>query len=175
MDATERSRERLRHLQSRLAERDEFAVIDDAWDVSAETYERERVRFDEEALGGAGAWMTNDDGAVLLVRNEGDDGWSDPGGKREAGETFAEAAEREVREETGVECRLRGVREFHRIEHRSPDERGSIYEAIVIFDAEYVSGEPKPRAGEIADVAWFTDPPERVLYEQVRTRPYPGR
>ncbi len=172
MTITERSRERVRRLEARLAETDEFSVHEETWSISRSDYAKLRDRFEADAHGGAGAWIIDGDGAVLLVRNEGDDGWTDPGGKRKVGESFAETARREVREEAGVECRLRGVRELYAIEHRPPAE-APILSPIVIFDAGYVSGEPRPRAGEIAEVGWFTDAPERVRYEQVRTRPYP--
>lgn len=174
MSVTTDSRDRVRRARARLAETDDFRCVEVSWDVTAATYERERDRFDRQALGGAGVWLTRDDGAVLLARNEGDVGWADPGGKREAGETYAEAAKREVREETGVDCRLTGIREFHEIEHHPPDDSPPIVEAIVIFDGEYVDGTPRARPGEIAAVEWFTAPPERVAYEQVRTRPYPA-
>ncbi len=58
------------------------------------------------------------DGKVLLVRNLGR--WWLPGGRVEAGETFAVAAAREVPEETGIEVDLEGVvaiTEWARPEH----------------------------------------------------------
>jgi 8-oxo-dGTP diphosphatase len=50
------------------------------------------------------------DGAVLVVHRPRYDDWSLPKGKLEDGESWEQAALREVREETGVECRL--VREL---------------------------------------------------------------
>ncbi|MBN2549001.1 MAG: NUDIX domain-containing protein [Anaerolineales bacterium] len=46
------------------------------------------------------------DGKVLLVRREDFDLWALPGGRVEAGETLAQAARREVYEESGLEVRL---------------------------------------------------------------------
>jgi 8-oxo-dGTP diphosphatase len=46
------------------------------------------------------------DGEVLVVHRPRYDDWSLPKGKLEAGETWEDAATREVLEETGVECRL---------------------------------------------------------------------
>ncbi len=43
---------------------------------------------------------------ILLVHRPKYDDWSFPKGKLDAGESFAEAALREVREETGLSCRL---------------------------------------------------------------------
>ena len=42
------------------------------------------------------------DGRILLIRREDDGRWAMPGGAAEVGETLAESAERELREEAGV-------------------------------------------------------------------------
>ena len=47
-----------------------------------------------------------DDGRVLLVHRPKYDDWSFPKGKLEPGETWSEAAVREVDEETGLDCEL---------------------------------------------------------------------
>jgi 8-oxo-dGTP diphosphatase len=44
------------------------------------------------------------DGRVLVVHRPGHDDWSFPKGKLEAGETWEQAALREVEEETGLRC-----------------------------------------------------------------------
>ena len=46
------------------------------------------------------------DGRVLLVHRPSYDDWAFPKGKLEAGESWEEAALREVEEETGLACRL---------------------------------------------------------------------
>ena len=48
------------------------------------------------------------DGLVCLVHRPRYDDWSLPKGKLDPGEGFEEAALREVEEETGLRCRLRG-------------------------------------------------------------------
>ncbi len=176
MTITDRSRERLDDLAERLrAEYGEFEVVEKTWRHPAPFYEDLVERFEDKRAGGAGAWVHDDDGRVLLVRNEGDVGWGDPGGKREAGETFQEAASREIREETGVEIAITGVLELHRIEiydGTDPD-RPHLFEPIVIFVARHESGEPIPEPGEIAEVDWFEDHPPTALYDEVDERPIP--
>ncbi|MEY7848234.1 NUDIX hydrolase [Natrarchaeobius sp. A-rgal3] len=158
------------------AEYGEFEVLEKTWHQPPARCQRLVDQFEDAALGGAGVWLTNDAGDVLLVQNVGDEGWSDPGGSVEVGEPYEDAAIREVREETGIECELTGLREVHVVEHRNTETDEPVaFEAIAIFHGEYVEGEPRPREGEIADVDWFSRPPETVLYEEVRTRPYPGR
>jgi ADP-ribose pyrophosphatase YjhB (NUDIX family) len=150
-----------------------FEVVEKTWERSAAELDRIERQFEQDRLDGAGAWLTNDDGEVLLVRNDGDDGWADPGGKVELGEEYETAARRELREETGVECELTGLREVHVIENTAPD-TASIFEVIVVFDGEYTGGDVRPREGEIAAADWFSESPATVLYEEVRTRPYPA-
>jgi 8-oxo-dGTP pyrophosphatase MutT (NUDIX family) len=59
-----------------------------------------------EAAGGV-VWRETKRGLeVLVVHRPKYDDWSLPKGRREPGESGAEAAEREVLEETGLECRL---------------------------------------------------------------------
>ncbi|WP_312909627.1 NUDIX hydrolase [Natronosalvus caseinilyticus] len=171
---TERTRSRVESSIADLrGEYGEFDTVDKTWEHALDQYRRLRGRAEEGALGGAGVWLTNVDGAVLLVRNEGDEGWGDPGGKREAEETYREAGRRELREETGVECELTGVLEVHVIEHRPIDaDYPPIYDLIVIFAGEYAGGELRARDGEIADVGWFSEPPSTVLYDEVATRAF---
>lgn len=174
MTITRRSRRAVVELMGRLEdEYGGFEVVGKIWSHEPPRYRRVVERFESGPLGGAGVWLANDTGEVLLVRNAGEDGWSDPGGKIEPGETVEEAARRELREETGVACRITGVRELHVIRNRDGERnRPAVLEPIVVFDGEHAGGESRPREGEIAEVGWFTDPPDTVRYEEVRTRPY---
>ena len=96
------------------------------------------------------------DSRVLLVRREKAPSqglWSIPGGGVELGETLQEAAEREIREETGLVI-VAGAPVFT-FDVIVRDETGSIRFHYVIVDllAGYVSGEL--RAGDDAlDVRW---------------------
>jgi 8-oxo-dGTP diphosphatase len=56
-----------------------------------------------------------DDGQVAVVHRPRYDDWSLPKGKLDPGETFEQAALREVEEETGLRCEL--VRELRSVEY----------------------------------------------------------
>ena len=88
------------------------------------------------------------DGAVLLVRRGRAPSrgvWAVPGGRVELGETLAEAAEREVHEETGV--RVRAGEPVWSFDSVVRDAEGRITFHYVIVDllADYVAGEPRAR------------------------------
>lgn len=96
------------------------------------------------------------DDRVLLVRRGRAPSlglWAVPGGAVEAGETLAEAAEREVREETGVSVKARDpVHVFDVIRHGPA---GEIEHHYVVIDllADYLGGEPVA-GDDAAEAAW---------------------
>ncbi len=94
-------------------------------------------------------------GRVLLVRRRLPPAaglWALPGGKVELGETVAEAAVREVREECGVEARVREVLTVVDILDREPG-RIRYHYVLVVCRGVYLAGEPAPSA-EAADARW---------------------
>lgn len=97
-------------------------------------------------------------GRVLLVTETGhEDGWHVLGGAVDRGESPAEAAVREAREEIGVEVRLvrlidvLGGPEY---EVRYPNGDQVAYVSAV-YEARIIDGSPAPSDGELSDVAWF--------------------
>jgi len=112
--------------------------------------------YPETPFVGVGAIIIEDDRVALVRRGQPplQGKWSIPGGVLEVGETLRAAAEREVREETGLEVEigeLLGV--FDRV---VPDEEGQIRYHYVLIDflCRRVSG--KLRAGDdAADADWF--------------------
>lgn len=95
--------------------------------------------------------------AVLLIQRSTEPNagqWTIPGGKVHPGETLQQAAEREIREETGIHIRAgEPVYSFDIIERDNKDELRYHY-VIVDLLADYVDGEP--RAGDDAlDAAWI--------------------
>lgn len=65
---------------------------------------------------GAHALVRCDGGELLLVRHEGADLWVLPGGGVGGAETYREAAERELREEAGIEADFGGLAMLNRVE-----------------------------------------------------------
>lgn len=146
-----------------------FELTEKTWPLSRSGYEATVRRFEAGTVGGAGVWVTNDDGEVLMVRQEGEDGWSEPAGKVEPGETLEEAARREVAEETGVTCTIDDVLVAQVIEATDRDDsnRPSVYRLIVVFAGSYVSGDPQPEEGEIDVVRWWNRLPDELLYDEL--------
>ena len=106
---------------------------------------------------GVGAVVVRD-GRALIVRRaheprKGE--WSLPGGLLDLGESLAEAARREVKEETGLDVELGPIIEtFDRV-HR--DDQGRIRYHFVIVDFVCWSATGEAVAGSDAEaVAWVT-------------------
>ena len=94
-----------------------------------------------------------------------------PGGKIEPGETPAECAVREAREEAGLLVELTGRREA--LAYDYPDRRVTLYP----FDARIVGGQPSPEArwmapGEMRDADFppATSPLLRRLRQEASAR-----
>jgi ADP-ribose pyrophosphatase len=98
------------------------------------------------------------DHRILLVRRANPPGqgdWAIPGGAVKLGETLAEAAEREIREETGLSVRAGApIHAFDLIER---DGNGRVLFHYVIIDlmADYMGGELRP-SDDALDAEWFS-------------------
>jgi 8-oxo-dGTP diphosphatase len=82
--------------------------------------------------------------------------YSLPGGRVESGETLAEAALRELREEVGVEASLTGFVAFVEIIERDDDGRVRLHVVIAAHAAQWVAGEPRT-GPEARDIRWVTE------------------
>ena len=103
------------------------------------------------------------DGALLIVHRPEYDDWTLPKGKLDPGETWEDAARREVAEETGLDCRPGDEvgRSYY------TDARGRSKE-VRYFRME-PDGEPEPQ-NEVDEVRWvkLEDAPAALSYERDR-------
>jgi len=132
--------------------------------------------------------VVNDVGEVLMIRRSDNDNWAVPGGAIDLGESMVEAAVRETREESGIECRVTGIVGIytdprHVILYTSNGEARQ--EFSIVLTASAVGGTPTP-SDESSEVAWVRredlgsysmDRSMRMRighYLQGRTTPYLG-
>lgn len=89
------------------------------------------------------------EGKILLTKREDFETWILPSGGVEEGESLAQAAIRETKEETGLDVELtRLVGVYSRLSNMSPG-------YTVLFAAKPVGGEQKCQEGETIAVEWF--------------------
>jgi ADP-ribose pyrophosphatase YjhB (NUDIX family) len=89
------------------------------------------------------------EGKILLTQREDFETWILPSGGIEDGESIAQAAIRETKEETGLDVELtRLVGVYSRLSNMSPG-------YMVLFAARPVGGEIKCQEGETIAVKWF--------------------
>src|SRR3954464_11153089 len=53
--------------------------------------------------------VADDQGRLLVIRRSDNDNWALPGGAMDCGETITQAAVRETKEETGIDCEIVGL------------------------------------------------------------------
>lgn len=102
--------------------------------------------------------IRDDTGRVLLVHQIDRQQWGTVGGAVEPGESPAEAAVREAREETGLDVELTGLVAAlggPGFEMTYPNGDECAYISIV-FDARVVGGELAADGVEVSECAWFT-------------------
>ncbi|WP_116199564.1 NUDIX hydrolase [Amycolatopsis circi] len=104
------------------------------------------------------AFIQDDEGRILMIRRTDNDLYSIPGGQLELGETLAEAAVREVREETGIECEVTGVIGLYSDpKHVIAYDDGEVrQEFSICFRAERTGGTPKT-SNESSEVDWIPE------------------
>ena len=128
--------------------------------------------MDTEILAAGGIVIDKESGIprVLLVHRPSYDDWSFPKGKLEPGETIEEAALREVREETGLDCRIIRKLATSRYRYRTRKEGRRRPKAVHYFLMERVRGEIQVPGEEVDRAEWFDfdEAAGRLTYEQDR-------
>jgi ADP-ribose pyrophosphatase YjhB (NUDIX family) len=102
-----------------------------------------------------------DEDRLLLVRHAGagaEDGWAVPGGAVDLGESPAQAAVREIREETGLRIdRLRLLEVLGGADYEVTYPNGDrVAYVTAVYRASVAGGSPVPDREEISELGWFT-------------------
>ena len=116
-----------------------------------------------EEIRAAGGVLVRD-GKVALVHRPKYDDWTLPKGKLDDGETFEQAALREVEEETGLRCRL--GRELPSSKYIDPKGRRKL---VRYWQMEPLEGEFKPNK-EVDELRWAEPDEARKLLTYERDR-----
>jgi 8-oxo-dGTP pyrophosphatase MutT (NUDIX family) len=91
-----------------------------------------------------------DDGKILMTLRSDFEVWCLPGGHTDEGESVAETAVREAKEEVGLDVELtRYVGVYSRL-------GGDSTMHLHVFTAKVIGGELKPQAAEVLNIQYFT-------------------
>jgi ADP-ribose pyrophosphatase YjhB (NUDIX family) len=102
--------------------------------------------------------VTDDQGRILLIRRTDNDNWAVPGGAVDLGESLTQAAIRETKEESGIDCEITGISGIytdprHVILYTSNGEARQ--EFSIVLTARPAGGQPTP-SSETSEVRWVT-------------------
>jgi 8-oxo-dGTP pyrophosphatase MutT (NUDIX family) len=100
--------------------------------------------------------VVSEAGDVLMIRRSDNGNWAVPGGAIDLGESMVQAAVRETREETGIECEITGLVGIytdpkHLILYTSNGEVRQ--EFSILLTAVVIGGQPTP-SSESTEVRW---------------------
>lgn len=119
---------------------------------------------------GVGAVILSDAGVVLIKRGKPPrvGAWSLPGGAQKLGETVAEAAHREILEETGLDAEIIGLIDV--VDSISPASDGRIQYHYTLVDMLAVApaGDVPIAGADAADAIWvpMNDLPDYKLWSE---------
>ena len=99
------------------------------------------------------AWIHIIDGRILSTRSEGKDKYYIPGGKRELGETDAQALYREIKEELSVEINIPSMYFVGIFEAQADGHKPGVLVRMTCYTAHY-TGELLPNS-EISEMVWL--------------------
>jgi ADP-ribose pyrophosphatase YjhB (NUDIX family) len=118
--------------------------------------------------------VVNDAAEILMIRRSDNDNWAVPGGAVDLGESVTQAAVRETREESGIDCEITGLVGIysdprHVILYTSNGEARQ--EFSIVLTGRPLSGTPTP-SDESTEVRWVTaaDLPAYPMDRSMRIR-----
>jgi len=100
------------------------------------------------------AWVLIVDRKVLYVRSKGKELFYNPGGKREEGESDAQALIREIKEELNVYINLESIQYWNTFRAQAHGKSQGTFVEIKCYQGTY-NGQLTPST-EIEELAWFT-------------------
>lgn len=108
-----------------------------------------------------GAIIIDNDKVLVLQQIAGH--WGFPKGHVEKGETEAQTAKREIKEETNLDVEINN--NFRYTENYSPAE--GVEKEVVYFIAQKIGGEIKVQQEEVKEIEWlsFNEAIEKLTYE----------
>jgi ADP-ribose pyrophosphatase YjhB (NUDIX family) len=122
---------------------------------------------------GSSAVVTDDEGRILLQRRTDSGNWALPGGAMDIGETFAQSAIREVKEETGFDVRIdRIIGIYSDPAHVFAYDDGEVRQEFSICLACTIVGGTLHISSESTAVEFFPVEalPDLHMHESIRTR-----
>ncbi len=142
----------------------EFRVTGDTVELPRKEFEVARRRARNGYVGGASAFVHDDDSLLLVRTRDTADAWCVPGTAMEGVETLETAAARAVRDHTAVECAISDLFQVRRRQTVASDDPDgpTIHSLWAVFDADYEAGTPVPADESVTDAAWWSRPPEAV-------------
>jgi 8-oxo-dGTP pyrophosphatase MutT (NUDIX family) len=107
---------------------------------------------------------------ILRPTRKGERIWCLPKGLMQEGESTEQTARREVREETGLEGKVREKLGEIQYVFYSLEERSKIQKAVHFFLMEYLQGSVEDHDAEVEEARWFSikEAEERLVYENER-------
>ena len=112
-------------------------------------------------------------GRILLIRRTDNNYWSIPGGGMEPGESVREAAVREVKEETGMDCEITGlVGIYSNPRHVAAYDDGEVRQEFSICLAGRLLGGSLRTSSESSEVRFIraSDIPAYEIHPSIRMR-----
>jgi 8-oxo-dGTP diphosphatase len=159
---------------------DDVLTETEHYDTRSDDFERHLDYARDGYVGGAYVWVVrspenapslcpsmsgadeSDRDRVLMILNRGSEEWSLPGGGRENGELFEEAAVREVEEETNINCEVNDLFSLYHAVVTTADRDERVHTLYAYFDGRYDDGTIAIQGGELNGAVWFAELPARL-------------